>query len=94
VVVDTIMQKKKVGGDPPVYSDNARNRRATGAVVMAALIGRDGKVRDLSVVSAGDESLVKSALDAARTWKYSPYLVNGKPVEVFTTITIHFAAGT
>ena len=58
-----------------------------GTVTLHAIISRSGNVGSLSVVS-GPESLQASALDAVRNWRYKPYSVNGKPVEVDTTIIV------
>jgi len=60
-----------------------------GTVVLYAIIGKDGGVSELQVIS-GPQFLVGSALTAVRQWRYSPTLVNGTPVEVETTITVPF----
>jgi periplasmic protein TonB len=61
--------------------------KARGTVVFHAIIGKDGHVETLSVIS-GPEMLRSACLDAVRQWTYRPYLLNGNPVEVDTTITI------
>ena len=76
----------------PVYPAIARAARVDGSVEMHALISKSGAIEDLSVVS-GPEMLRVAALDAVRTWRYRPYLLNGEPVEVETTITVHFTLG-
>jgi len=60
-----------------------------GDVVLAAVIGKDGTVRDLKAVS-GPAMLVSSAIQAVRQWRYKPYLLNGQPVEVETQIKLQF----
>ena len=55
-----------------------------------AIIGKDGEVENLKVVSAPKE-LQQSALDAVRQWTYRPFLLNGAPVEVKTTIEITYS---
>jgi protein TonB len=60
--------------------------------VLSAIIGRDGTVEDLQVVS-GPEMLQQAALDSVKQWRYRPYLLNGDPVEVRTTINIIFTLG-
>lgn len=72
---------------PPVYPDDAKKAGITGSVVLGATIGKDGAVENLKVVS-GPAELQQSAIDAVRQWKYKPFLLNGDPIEVETTITI------
>ena len=64
----------------------------TGSVVLHAIIGKDGTVSQLEVVS-GHPLLVQSALDAVKQWRYQPEVLNGDPVEVDTTITVTFQLG-
>jgi periplasmic protein TonB len=42
---------------------------------------------------SGDNLLAQSALDAIKQWRYKPYLLNGEPVELETTVTIKFHLG-
>jgi TonB family protein len=74
----------------PVYPEIARAAHVQGAVILHALISKTGTVEKLNVIS-GPPMLVKSAMDAVQQWKYKPYIVNGQPVEVSTTITVNFA---
>ena len=60
-----------------------------GEVVMHAIIGRDGTIASLQVVS-GHALLAPAAIDAVRQWRYRPYTLNGEPVEVETLITVRF----
>jgi peptidyl-prolyl cis-trans isomerase A (cyclophilin A) len=73
----------------PVYPADAKKAGVSGTVVLRAVIGTDGIVKDLQVVS-GPELLRRAALDAAKEWRYRPYLLNDDPVEVRTTINIIF----
>ena len=75
---------------PPVYPATAKSKHIDGTVVFHAAIGHDGHVQTLQLKSAEDADLALSALYAARQWVYKPYLVNGKPVDVDTTITVRF----
>lgn len=74
----------------PVYPPLGRQVRLSGTVRLHAIISTDGSVQQLEVVS-GHPLLVQSALDAVRQWKYKPTLLNGKPVEVDTTIDVIYA---
>lgn len=75
---------------PPVYPAEAKERGIQGAVVLHAIIGADGTVKELAVIS-GPPELTPSAMEAVRQWVYKPYLLNGEPTEVDTTITVNYA---
>ena len=49
-------------------------------------------MKDLHVVS-GPAMLQQAALDAVKTWRYRPYLLNNEPVEVETTVNVIFTLG-
>jgi TonB family protein len=74
----------------PVYPPSARAAGVSGAVVLHAIIGADGTMQQLSVVS-GPEMLKGAAIEAVRQWTYKPFLLNGDPVAVDTTITVTFS---
>lgn len=74
---------------PPQYPEDARAIRIQGTVVLKGLIGKDGKIKELTTVS-GHPLLAPAALKAVKQWKYKPYLLNGQPVEVETQISITF----
>ena len=73
-----------------LYPPLARQTRISGTVKLHAIIGKDGTVQQLQVVS-GHPLLVQSALDAVRQWRYQPTLLNGEPVEVDTEIDVIFS---
>jgi TonB family protein len=74
----------------PVYPAAARQAGVSGLVRLKAVIGKDGKVRDLAVVS-GPAELAAAAMEAVSKWVYQPTLVNGEPVEVTNMVDISFA---
>jgi TonB family protein len=76
----------------PKYPADAKKAHVQGTVVLHAVIGKDGIIKDLSVVS-GPEMLQQSSLDAVRQWTYKPYLLNGNPVEVETQINVIYSLG-
>jgi protein TonB len=76
----------------PVYPAVARAAHVSGAVVLHAIIAKDGTVKELQVIS-GPDMLNSAAVDAVKTWRYRPYLLNGNPTEVDTTITVNFNFG-
>jgi periplasmic protein TonB len=73
----------------PKYPPEAGRARIEGTVVLMAVIGKDGTVRDVRVES-GLPLLAQAAIDAVKQWRYRPYLLNGEPVEIDSQITINF----
>ena len=74
----------------PQYPQMAKIARVQGAVVLAAVIGKDGTIENLHVVSTASPLLNAAAVEAVKQWKYRPYILNGEPVEVDTTVTVNF----
>ena len=89
-VANGVMAGKLLKQEQPVYPDYARKNRITGTVIMNVLIGRDGHIRNLRLISAPDSSLAISAIAAARSSVYTPFKFNGEPVEVNTTVTMTY----
>jgi protein TonB len=77
----------------PVYPQDAKDVHVSGTVVLQAIIGMDGRIHDLRVVSAPWPSLVASAMWAVSQWQYKPYLLNGDPVDVETSINVIYSLG-
>jgi TonB family protein len=75
---------------PPEYPPLARQTRISGTVRLHVIIGKDGTVQQLEVLS-GHPLLLQASLDAVKQWTYRPTLLNGHPVEVDTTIDVIFA---
>jgi periplasmic protein TonB len=88
-VSEGVMRALLVKKVQPNYPEEARKKHIQGSVVMKVIISRDGDVQDLTVVS-GDPLLVPAALEAAKQWKYKPYLLQGQPVEIETQIMMIF----
>ncbi len=86
----SVMQSQIVHKIPPVYPPDAKKARIQGKVQLDAVIGKSGEVEQLKVLS-GPKELQQSALDAVRQWTYKPFLVNGEPVEVKTTINVIYS---
>ena len=70
---------------PLAYPAEAKAQGISGTVELKALIGTDGKIVNLQVIS-GPPALQEAALNAVKDWEYKPYTVNGEPVQVMTTI--------
>jgi TonB family protein len=73
----------------PVYPPLALQARIQGTVRFTAIIGRDGRIQNLQLVS-GHPLLVQAAREAANQWEYKPTLLNGDPVEVVTIVEVSF----
>jgi protein TonB len=73
----------------PAYPPIARAARIQGEVVLAAVISKNGEIQNLTLVS-GHPMLTAAALEAVKQWRYRPFLLNGEPVEVETTIIVTF----
>jgi len=84
-----VMEANIVHRVQPVYPPEAKDKRIQGDVVLLATIGKDGRIKDLSVQS-GPRILEESATSAVRQWRYRPFLLNGEPVEVQTPIKVEF----
>jgi TonB family protein len=89
-VAGAVMAGHRVGGANPVYPPAARSSRISGTVMFAAVIGTDGHIHSLRITSTPDLDLAIASLAAVRTWTYTPYLLNGEPVEVDTKISVNF----
>ena len=73
-----------------VYPQKAKDAGVSGTVVLHAIIGKDGTIQKLEVIS-GPDLLQQAALDLVNQWTYTPYLRHGQPTEVDTTILVNFS---
>jgi TonB family protein len=88
-VMAGILVKKQA----PIYPLIAKETHVSGTVILQAIIGKDGKIHDLHVVLSPSTLLSDSAVDAVSHWEYKPYLFNGEPVEVETTVKVTYTLG-
>lgn len=73
----------------PTYPQMARIAHIQGDVLLQATISKTGVIENLRAVQ-GHPILIQAAMDAVKQWKYKPYILNGEPVEVETTIKVQF----
>lgn len=73
----------------PTYPQLAQSHGISGDVILDATVAQNGSVRYVKIIS-GPGSLADAAVRAVRQWRFSPALLNGKPVEVHQRITIAF----
>jgi protein TonB len=92
VISSGVMEGRKLSGADPRYPEIAIAARIQGTVLLAATISKAGAIENIQIVS-GPPMLVPAAEEAVRTWRYRPYLLNGEPVEVETTVRVIFHLG-
>jgi protein TonB len=85
LVEEGLLIEKKM----PVYPVIAKVAGVSGTVTLTAIISKTGTIENLRV-TGGPAMLQQAALDAVRTWRYRPYLLDGQPVEVETTVSVIF----
>ena len=89
VRLSAIQMPKKVRDVAPIYPTIAQSARVEGVVIIEAVIGVDGGVRDARVLRS-HALLDQAALDAVREWRYEPTRLNGVAVPVIVTVTVQF----
>jgi protein TonB len=73
----------------PQYPTEARAQKIQGVVTLDVQIGSEGVVHNIAVVD-GNPLLAEAAVAAVRQWRYEPYAVDGRPVEMQTRIRVRF----
>ena len=91
-ITSGVQSAKLLFGPRPAYPSLARATRAQGTVKIQAVIGRDGAIENLQVLS-GPPLLIAAAMEAVQQRRYQPTLLNGDPVEVVTDIDVNFTIG-
>jgi TonB family protein len=86
VVAGLILKSKE-----PKYPALAKAAHMEGAVLLTAIITKQGTIAGMDVIASPHKILTQSAKDAVQNWIYRPYLLNGLRTEVETTITVNFA---
>jgi protein TonB len=84
-----VMEGALVHRVEPVYPPEAKQHHVQGDVLLNASVGKDGRIYNLTVIS-GPPELIEASVGAVQQWRYQPYMLKGKPVEVQTTIKIRF----
>ena len=85
----SVMDENLIVSRVPAYPEIAKMSRVEGDVVMQALISKEGTVKRVHVME-GDSRLRSAAEEAVYKWRYRPYVLHGRPVEVATTVTVNF----
>jgi protein TonB len=84
-----IKAPERIAAAPPVYPPLALTARVEGDVILEAVIGSDGRVRDVRVLRSV-QLLDEAAVEAVKRWRYTPTRLNGIPVPVIMTVTVSF----
>ena len=85
-----VQKKRAVRVVQPSYPALARQAKVQGTVDLSVILSEEGAVQTVDVLS-GHPLLIPAAIEAVKQWRYKPTLLNGKPVEVETTVEINFA---
>ena len=88
----SIREPRKTRHVNPIYPAEAQAAAIQGYVIIEAVIGTDGAVKEARVIG-GEPILADAALTAVRQWEYTPTLLNGVPVDVIMNVTVHFKLG-
>jgi protein TonB len=83
------MQELLIHRVEPIYPEGARKAKIKGVVALDVAIGTDGNVIEVRPISGPDE-LTSAAVDAVKWWRFKPYVINGRPVGVKTTLAMDF----
>jgi TonB family protein len=89
---DDVVQGLLVKKVDPKYPKQAKKSKVQGTVIIRIVIGKDGHVSSVEAVS-GPPELQEAVIEAVKQWVYKPYMLNGEPVEVDSTITSVFKIG-
>ena len=84
-----VMEKLVTHRVDPEYPAAGRRAKLQGVIALDLVVGRDGSVVDVKALN-GPDVLAKAATEALRWWRFEPYLVEGRPVLVETTVAVEF----
>jgi TonB family protein len=85
-----VMSGQKIAGENPTYPQEAKDKKIQGRVELALIIDKDGLPQGIHVKQSPSELLTKSAIKAVSTWRWRPYLLNGDPIDVDTTVNVTY----
>jgi TonB family protein len=88
-----VSRPQKIHGEPPFYSEQARQDRAQGVVLLESIIDEEGCVRNLRVCRSLHPDLDKISSETLARWVFEPARLDGKEVKVYYTLTVNFTFG-
>lgn len=86
-----ITPPQKIFAPTPRYTEEGRQSRTQGVVILEAVVDTRGNVDSVRVLKGLPNGLSEEAVQTARAWKYKPALLDGQPVAVFLNVTIRFS---
>ena len=92
-IAGAVIAGKKLSGPTPEYPIAAKSNGEQGVVILSGRIDKQGSIANLEILESPSPLLSDSAMKAVLKWKYQPYLLNGSPVDVETTINVNFNLG-
>jgi TonB family protein len=84
----TMIERRPVSNG---YPAEARQKHMTGQVRFRAIVGPDGRIQGLTLIDASSPVFIRMATANVQSWQYRPYLLNGQPIAVDTTVRVDFA---
>jgi TonB family protein len=84
-----VMEKLVIHRVDPDYPEAARSEKLQGVIALDVVVGGDGSVLEMRPLN-GPDVLAQAAMDALRWWRFKPYLVDGQPAVVETTVAVEF----
>jgi TonB family protein len=87
-----VMAGRRIHFAAPEYPAGAELTSLSGAVLLDAVIGKDGAIQTLTPIASTDAMFTDAAMKAVQQWRYSPYLLNGVPTKVETPIMVNFGS--
>jgi TonB family protein len=85
-----VVAPKLISKIEPKYSEEAREAKVQGRVVLGVVIDAKGRPETVKVIEGLEPSLDAKAIEAVRQWKFEPGVKQGKPVRVQATVEVNF----
>lgn len=86
-----VLPPQKIYAPQPLYTEEARQGRIQGVVILEAIIDAKGNVREVKILKGLPMGLSESAVETARQWRFKPATKEGKPVAVYFNLTVRFS---
>lgn len=85
-----VARPQPISTPKPVYTEMARKARIQGIVIVQLILDKNGRVTNAKALKPLPMGLTEATLDTVREWRYEPATLNGKPVDVYMSITVTF----
>lgn len=85
-----VVPPRKLFAPQPGYTEEARQARVQGVVIMQAVIDVLGNVTDVSVLKGLPSGLADRAVETVLSWRFDPATLEGEPVPVYYNFTVNF----